>query len=156
MEPIKIEEVGSPIEVPKETLDLIDVTSGIVRKIGQDDDATEERTAFFEELIEKLRTKNIKGFLKYGEFKFENNDMYQMAEEEILDAINYMSYEVVKISHLDFPNKELQMQDVLGFISILMNCYSICQGIRTQETVKLEQHFNSNTTENVTELHNAD
>lgn len=125
--------------IPQDTEDLI---SECLKLIEEPVDAQLEQGICIEEFKEKLRNKNIKGYKKYWEFKFENNNMYQMAEEEILDAINYICYELIKLKKLD--NKDSERKDRVGeFLSDLIYDYNTLQHIKIKHTEKLDKHFNS-------------
>ena len=126
-------------EIPKDTQDLISKSLTYVKDIFATRDMKDYGT-----LAVKLQDKNIAGYKKYWEFKFEDNNMYQMAEEEILDAINYMCYELIKLEKLSIMqttvSQSLRVQVLLGH---LVDDYIRIQGMRTSISEKLDKHFNS-------------
>jgi hypothetical protein len=119
--------------IPNDTRDLIKKSLTFVQGVYW-------RSKYFSELSEKLEAKNIAWFYKYGEFKFENNDLYLMIEEEIIDAINYSCYEMIKCEKLW---KTEQLPNIRVVINKLTSIYTWIQEIKINDTIKLEKHFNS-------------
>jgi len=56
-------------------------------------------------LEEELIKKHKYGQKKYGEFTFLEKDMRKEASEELIDAINYLTYDKIKE---DFTEKEIR------------------------------------------------
>ena len=52
------------------------------------------------DIIHKSLDRHRRWEQKYGEGTFRNKDMYDMIEEELLDSINYLCYEVIKLREL--------------------------------------------------------
>ena len=49
-----------------------------------------------EEFLNSAAQRRKEGALKYGHLDFETKDLFQEVEEELLDSINYMLFQLVK------------------------------------------------------------
>jgi len=126
--------------IPKDTQDLIRECVKHVRN-GVRYMWIEEEISWTK-LEKELEEKNVLWYHKYWEFKFENNNMYQQMIEEILDAINYNCYELIKIERLEFDNTDL-IESLKDTLEDLILIYMKINSLRRCTTEKLEKHFNS-------------
>jgi len=143
LEAFKINWVEDPIlykntDISKDTLDLIEKCVILV----ENNESSFMSNHQINTMKDKLEQKNIEWYKKYWEFKFENNNMYQMIEEEILDAINYSCYELIKLEKIEWIDCD-QVEDVESLLSDLIDIYANIQEISINNTEKLEKHFNS-------------
>jgi len=53
--------------------------------------------AEYDEVLQQMKKRHIAGQEKYGEFSFLNRDMREDSTEEIIDAMNYLIYLIIKI-----------------------------------------------------------
>jgi len=124
-------------KIPQDTKDLIKECITLVKQ--NKPNGIKDTT--LEGLYEKLEEKNIEGYKKYWEFKFENNNMYQMMEEEILDAINYGCYELIKLNRIG-KKVAIYIKDLEKLVQSLIVIYNNIDSIRINKTEQLDKHFN--------------
>ena len=55
--------------------------------------------AEYDEVLQIMKKRHISGQEKYGEFSFLNRDMREDSIEELIDAMNYLLYLIIKIKY---------------------------------------------------------
>ncbi len=58
------------------------------------------------DIIIKANIKNIAWAKKYWRFKFKTADLFEEAEQELLDMINYTSLQIIKMREIKLALKE--------------------------------------------------
>lgn len=57
--------------------------------------------AEYDKIIQAMKNRHMAGQKKYGEFSFLHRDMQEDAVDELLDAMNYMMYLIIKIKYFN-------------------------------------------------------